>query len=86
VPELSRADELLTQSLKQALALVDIRTLDHFVVAGSQLVSFAERGLSDRCSYGSGAQMCAVPARCATSPRQILTAPATSLRRSQRAW
>ena len=43
--EPSRADELLTQSLKQALALVDIRTLDHFIVAGSQLVSFAERGL-----------------------------------------
>jgi DNA repair protein RadC len=45
VAEPSRADELLTQSLKQALALVDIRTLDHFVVAGSALVSFAERGL-----------------------------------------
>jgi DNA repair protein RadC len=45
VAEPSRADELLTQSLKQALALVDIRTLDHFVVAGPQVVSFAERGL-----------------------------------------
>ena len=45
VAEPSRADELLTQALKQALALVDIRTLDHFVVAGSHLVSFAERGL-----------------------------------------
>ena len=45
IAEPSRADELLTQSLKQALALVDIRTLDHFVVAGSALVSFAERGL-----------------------------------------
>jgi len=45
VAEPSRADELLTQALKQALALVDIRTLDHFVVAGSELVSFAERGL-----------------------------------------
>jgi DNA repair protein RadC len=45
VAEPSRADELLTQALKQALALVDIRTLDHFVIAGSQLVSFAERGL-----------------------------------------
>jgi DNA repair protein RadC len=43
--EPSRADELLTQALKQALALVDIRTLDHFVVAGGQLTSFAERGL-----------------------------------------
>ena len=46
VAEPSRADELLTQALKQALALVDIRTLDHFVVAGSRLMSFAERGCS----------------------------------------
>jgi DNA repair protein RadC len=45
VAEPSRADELLTQALKQALALVDIRTLDHFVVADGQLTSFAERGL-----------------------------------------
>ena len=45
VAEPSRADELLTQALKQALALVDVHTLDHFVVAGSQLVSFAELGL-----------------------------------------
>lgn len=45
VAEPSRADELLTHALRQALALVDIRTLDHFVVAGSKLVSFAERGL-----------------------------------------
>ena len=35
----------LTQALKQALALVDVRVLDHFVVAGSGVVSFAERGL-----------------------------------------
>jgi len=45
VAEPSRADELLTSSLKSALALVDIRTLDHFVVAGHRVVSFAERGL-----------------------------------------
>ena len=45
VAEPSPADELLTSSLKQALALVDIRTLDHFVVAGHRVVSFAERGL-----------------------------------------
>ena len=45
VAEPSRADELLTTSLKSALALVDIRTLDHFVVAGTRVVSFAERGL-----------------------------------------
>ena len=45
VAEPSRADELLTASLKQALALVDIRALDHFVLAGQRVVSFAERGL-----------------------------------------
>src|SRR4051812_15226902 len=45
VAEPSRADELLTVALKQALALVDIRTIDHFVVAGAVAVSFAERGL-----------------------------------------
>jgi DNA repair protein RadC len=41
----SRADELLTRNLKDALALVDIKVLDHFIVAGSQTLSFAERGL-----------------------------------------
>ena len=45
VAEPSRADELITTRLKDALALVDIRTLDHFVVAGAQTVSFVERGL-----------------------------------------
>lgn len=45
VAEPSRADELLTQALKQALALVDVRVLDHFVVAGNATISFAERGL-----------------------------------------
>lgn len=44
--EPSNADEILTRSLKQALDLVDIRLLDHFVVtAHAQPVSFAERGL-----------------------------------------
>jgi DNA repair protein RadC len=45
VPEPSRADEVLTSALKQALALVDVKVLDHFVVAGAAAVSFAERGL-----------------------------------------
>lgn len=44
VAEPSRADEMLTGALKQALALVDIKVLDHFVVAGNTLASFAERG------------------------------------------
>jgi DNA repair protein RadC len=41
----SQADELLTRNLKDALALVDVKVLDHFVVAGHQALSFAERGL-----------------------------------------
>src|ERR1700693_893072 len=45
VAEPSRADALLTQTLKQALSLVEIKTLDHFIVAGTRTVSFAERGL-----------------------------------------
>jgi DNA repair protein RadC len=46
VAEPSRADESLTSALKQALGLVDVRVLDHFVVAGTtRPLSFAERGL-----------------------------------------
>ncbi len=45
VAEPSHADQLLTTSLKQALALVDIKVLDHFIIAGSAALSFAERGL-----------------------------------------
>jgi DNA repair protein RadC len=41
----SSADELLTKQLKQALALVDVRVLDHFIVAGNDTLSFSERGL-----------------------------------------
>jgi DNA repair protein RadC len=44
-PEPSQADELITQRLKEALALVDIAVLDHVIVAGGETVSFAERGL-----------------------------------------
>lgn len=43
--EPSRADELLTQTLKSALSLVDVRIIDHFIVAGDKIVSFAELGL-----------------------------------------
>ena len=45
VAEPSRADELLTQKLEPALALVDVRVLDHFVLAGTSPVPVAERGL-----------------------------------------
>ncbi|MEO8156830.1 MAG: DNA repair protein RadC [Betaproteobacteria bacterium] len=45
VAEPSHADESLTQALKEALALVDVRVLDHFVVGRGVTLSFAERGL-----------------------------------------
>lgn len=45
VAEPSQSDRLLTDALKQALGLVDVRVLDHFVVAGGQTLSFAEKGL-----------------------------------------
>jgi DNA repair protein RadC len=41
----SRADEVLTQTLKAALSLIDVRVLDHLIVAGSDTLSMAERGL-----------------------------------------
>ncbi len=43
--ESSQSDQLLTDVLKQALALVDVRVLDHFIVAGAGCLSFAEKGL-----------------------------------------
>ncbi len=44
VAEPSQADRWLTDHLKQALALIDIKVLDHFIVAGNCTTSFAERG------------------------------------------
>ncbi len=45
VCEPSRADEYLTQSLKQALQLIDVRVLDHILIAGGTSLSFAQRGI-----------------------------------------
>ena len=45
VAEPSQSDEMLTGALKQALQLVDVRVLDHFIVAGAGCLSFAEKGL-----------------------------------------
>ena len=45
VAQPSQADELLTRNLKEALELVEVKVLDHFVVARHQAISFAERGL-----------------------------------------
>jgi len=45
VAEPSQSDQLLTDALKQALQLVDVRVLDHFIVAGVNGCSFAEKGM-----------------------------------------
>lgn len=45
VAEPSRADQILTHRLRESLALVDIRLLDHFVVGDGEVVSLAERGM-----------------------------------------
>jgi DNA repair protein RadC len=45
VSEPSHADELITRRLRDALALVDIRLLDHIIIAGGESLSLAERGL-----------------------------------------
>jgi DNA repair protein RadC len=43
--EASEADILITRKIKQALDLVEVRVLDHFIVAGTKMLSFAEYGL-----------------------------------------
>ena len=45
VGEPSRADELITKRLQEDLGLIDVRVLDHLIVAGGDVSSFAERGL-----------------------------------------
>lgn len=45
VAEPSIQDQALTRTLSEALAMIDVKVLDHFVVAGAQALSFAERGL-----------------------------------------
>jgi len=44
VAEPSRADRAITERLNQAMSLVDIKLLDHFVVGDAEVISFAERG------------------------------------------
>ena len=45
IAQQSQADEMITKQLKQALVLIDVRVLDHFIVAGNNTLSFSERGL-----------------------------------------
>ena len=53
VAKQSHADEMITQELKKALALVDVRVLDHFIVAGNETLSFVEIGLLWECDKRS---------------------------------
>ena len=45
IPDPSQADKALTKRLKDALALIDVRVLDHIVIGGAEAVSFSEEGL-----------------------------------------
>jgi DNA repair protein RadC len=64
----SLADESLTEALQQALSLVDVRVLDHFIVAGSaRPLSFAERGIRP---FGLGSLPRPQPAKTAPRPRK----------------
>lgn len=45
VAEPSRVDDMLTSTLKTALSLADGRVVNHLIVAGNDVISFAERGL-----------------------------------------
>jgi DNA repair protein RadC len=45
IAEPSAADQRLTRRLSEALGLIDVRVLDHFVIGDRAAVSFAERGL-----------------------------------------
>lgn len=45
IAEPSQADQAITNRLKEALGLIDVRVLDHIVIGGAETVSFAERGL-----------------------------------------
>jgi len=58
VAEPSRSDELLTGSLRQAFALVEVRVLDHLIVAGQSTVSFAERGLLQQATRDGAGLLC----------------------------
>jgi DNA repair protein RadC len=45
VADQSQADELITARVKEALALIDVRLVDHVILAGSNVLSFAQQGL-----------------------------------------
>jgi len=45
IAESSQSDRMLTDALKQALSLVDVRVIDHFIVGNDEVMSFAERGM-----------------------------------------
>ena len=45
IAEPSLADQAITKRIKEALALLDIRLLDHFVIAGNKVISMATKGM-----------------------------------------
>ena len=49
ITQQSQTDEVIMKYLKQAVALVDVRVLDHFIVAGNNTLSFSKRGLLKKC-------------------------------------
>lgn len=78
VADPSQADMLLTCALKDALALVDVLVLDHFIVAGNVLLSFAERGILGMREVPEDAPpaIATTPAKRQSKPRKT-TATAT---------
>lgn len=77
----SRADEHLTQTIKQATALVDVRVLDHFIVAGEVVCSMAEIGLQSNWNAspssklsGTNAFVVSLPESCRHARMKSVTA------------
>lgn len=73
--EPSQADHWLTDSLKSALALVDVKTLDHFIIGGRDTVSFAERGWMDGRPASWPAPAPTKPAAKRGRPRKVKAEP-----------
>lgn len=69
--EPSQADHWLTAQLKSALALVDVRTLDHFIIGGRDAVSFSERGWMDGRPASTPAPAPEKPATKRGRPRKV---------------
>jgi DNA repair protein RadC len=78
VAEPSRADMLLTCGLKEALALVDVKVLDHFIVAGVDTLSFSEHGLLGECEIPRTAQLMTIKKQSKSRRKQQKAATAVT--------